>query len=78
MTIIRPSHTYGDQSLIFQLKSSRYPFTLLKRMIDKEPIVIPDDGKSLWTLTYHYDFAEAFLDILGNPQNLWQFLPFNI
>lgn len=68
VTVIRPSHTYGDHSLVFQLKSGKYPFTLLKRMIEQKPIVLPDDGKSLWTLTYNYDFAEAFLDVLGNEK----------
>lgn len=68
VTIIRPSHTYNDQSLIFQLKSSQYPFTILKRMIDQKEIILPDDGTSLWTLTYNYDFAEAFLDMLGNEK----------
>lgn len=68
VTIIRPSHTYNDESLIFQLKSGKYPYTLIKRMLDQKPVIVPDDGKSLWTLTYNYDFAEAFLDILGNEK----------
>jgi nucleoside-diphosphate-sugar epimerase len=68
VTIIRPSHTYDDHGLIFQVKSDKNPFTILKRMIDHKPVIIPDDGKSLWTLTYNYDFAEAFLDILGNDK----------
>ncbi|MGM0495566.1 MAG: NAD-dependent epimerase/dehydratase family protein [Bacillota bacterium] len=66
ITIIRPSHTYNDTLLIFQLIPWDYPYTILKRMLERKPIVLPDNGKSLWTLTYNYDFAEAFLDVLGN------------
>ncbi|MFW5794178.1 MAG: NAD-dependent epimerase/dehydratase family protein [Bacillota bacterium] len=66
VTIIRPSHTYDDTTLVFQLSPWKYPYTILKRMLEKKPIVIPDDGESLWTLTYNYDFAEAFLDVMGN------------
>jgi nucleoside-diphosphate-sugar epimerase len=69
VTIIRPSHTYDDHGLIFQIKSDKNPFTIPQRMIDHKPVIIPDDGKSLWTLTYNYDFAEAFLDILGNEKS---------
>ncbi len=66
VTVIRPSHTYDDTSLIFQLKPGAHPFTMLKRMLERKPIVIPGDGETLWTLTYNWDFAGAFLDILGN------------
>ncbi|MFW5893408.1 MAG: NAD-dependent epimerase/dehydratase family protein [Bacillota bacterium] len=68
VTTIRPSHTYDDTTLVFQLKSGAYPFTLIKRILEREPIVVPDDGKSLWTLTYNWDFAGAFLDTLGNEK----------
>ena len=68
VTIVRPSHTYDDHSLIFQIPNWMYPYTLLKRIIDDQPIVLVGDGKSKWTLTHHLDFAEAFLDLLGNPK----------
>ncbi len=66
VTIIRPSHTYSNKSLIFQLKSGKHPFTLIDRMLNHKPIIIPDDGLSKWTLTYHKDFAKGFVDVLGN------------
>ena len=66
VTIVRPSHTYDDQSLIFQLKPGNHPYTLIDRMLDDQPIVLPDDGKSLWTLTYNKDFAKGFGDVFGN------------
>ncbi|MCF7924507.1 MAG: NAD-dependent epimerase/dehydratase family protein [Candidatus Izimaplasma sp.] len=66
VTIIRPSHTYDETLPIFQLSSWKFPFTILNRIIERKPIVLPDDGESLWTVTYNYDFAEGFLDVLGN------------
>ena len=66
VTIIRPSHTYNEKMLIAQLNSGKHPYTLIKRMLDGKPIIIPDKGLSLWTLTYNADFAHAFVDILGN------------
>ena len=68
VTIIRPSHTYNDHSIIFQVQPWDQPFTLLKQILDDKPIILPDDGKSLWTLTYNQDFSEAFVDLLGNEK----------
>lgn len=67
-TIVRPSHTYDDHSLIFQIPNWMHPYTLLDRMIKDQPIVLIGDGKTKWTLTHHSDFAEAFLDLLGNEK----------
>ena len=67
VTIVRPSHTYDDHALIFQIPNWAYPYTLLHRVINDLPIVLVDNGKSKWTLTHHEDFAEAFVDLLGNP-----------
>ena len=68
VTIIRPSHTYNDHSLIFQLKSSNHPYTLIDRMFKGLPIILPDQGESKWTLTYNKDFAKAFVDVFGNKK----------
>lgn len=68
VTIIRPSHTYNEQSVVSQLNSWPHPYTLIHRMKQNKPVIIADQGQSLWTLTYNKDFAHAFLDILGNPK----------
>ena len=68
VTIVRPSHTYNDQSIVFQVQLWDHPYTLIKRIQDKKPIVIPNDGNTRWTLTHHQDFAQGFLDLLGNEQ----------
>jgi nucleoside-diphosphate-sugar epimerase len=73
VTIIRPSHTYNDEKLVFQLKSGKHPYTLVDRILKNKQIIIPDNGMELWTLTYNKDFAYAFLDILGNPQTYGEY-----
>ncbi|QMS85780.1 NAD-dependent epimerase/dehydratase family protein [Candidatus Xianfuyuplasma coldseepsis] len=73
VTIIRPSHTYNEKMLISQLNSPSHPYTLLDRMYQNKPIIIPDEGMQLWTLTYNMDFAHAFLDVIGNPETYGEY-----
>jgi nucleoside-diphosphate-sugar epimerase len=73
VTIIRPSHTYNDEMLISQLKSRSKPYTMINRMLQKKPIILPDDGGSLWTLTYNKDFASGFVDVLGNKDTYGEY-----
>jgi nucleoside-diphosphate-sugar epimerase len=63
MTIVRPSHTYARNSV--PLIGGR---TALQRMRKGLPVVVHGDGTSLWVLTHHRDFADAFHGLLGNPQ----------
>ena len=49
-----------------QLKPYQSPFTMIYRMLNDQPIILPDLGNSKWTLTSNEDFAHAFVDILGN------------
>ena len=72
VTIIRPSHTFDERSLVFQLKPYQSPFTMISRILNDEPIVIPDQGNSKWTLTSNQDFAYAFVDVLGNEETYHQ------
>lgn len=63
VTIIRPSHTYSYQWLPNPVSSAGY--TLARRMEEKRPIFIHDDGQGLWTLTHARDFAVGFVGICG-------------
>jgi nucleoside-diphosphate-sugar epimerase len=67
VTIVRPSHTYDDRMIVSQLNSHAHPYSLLWRMKQGLPIILPDGGEEWWTLTYNADFAAGFLDLLGNP-----------
>jgi len=64
VTIVRPSHTYGDKMIpsIFD----RGP-TIVDRIRRGREIIIPGDGTNRWTLTHNSDFAKAFTGLLGNP-----------
>jgi nucleoside-diphosphate-sugar epimerase len=60
-TIVRPSHTYDRTLLPFD-----YGYTVVDRMRKGQPVIVPGDGTSLWTLTHHADFAKGFVGLLGN------------
>lgn len=66
VTVIRPSHTYDDKQLMLTVKEWGSEYTLLKRIMDHKPYIIPGDGTSLWTITHNTDFAKAFIHVLGN------------
>lgn len=63
ITIVRPSHTY-DQTLI----PFHGRYTMIDRMRRGQPVIVHGDGTSLWTMTHHTDFAQAFVPLLGNPR----------
>ncbi len=63
VTVVRPSHTYDRTSI-----PTMGGWTDLDRMRRGLPVVVLGDGTSLWTLTHHTDFAQAFVGLLGRPQ----------
>ncbi|MFA7418815.1 MAG: SDR family oxidoreductase [Melioribacteraceae bacterium] len=65
VTIVRPSHTYDETKN--PLKENYLPF---HRMKNNKPIIIHDDGNSLWTLTHTRDFAKGFVGLLGNKNTI--------
>jgi len=64
-TIVRPSHTYDKTKNL--LRTDYLPFY---RMKSEKPIIIHDEGKSLWTLTHTKDFAKGFVGLLGNQKTI--------
>lgn len=70
VTIVRPSHTYGDTAIPAALTSWQHPWSLVERIRKGQPIVIHGDGTSLWTLTHNSDFAKGFVGLLGNAEAL--------
>jgi nucleoside-diphosphate-sugar epimerase len=63
VTIVRPSHTYDEQSI-----PTLGAWTDVARMRAGRPVVIHGDGTSLWTITHADDFAVAFTGLLGHPE----------
>lgn len=68
VTIIRPSHTYGPSQIPFCVGSWQHPWTLVDRMKQGKPVIVPGDGTSLWVLTWNQDFAVGLIGLLGNQK----------
>lgn len=66
VTIIRPSLTYGPTQIPLIYGSWLHPWTLISRMKQGRPVIVPGDGLSLWVLTWNADFAIGLLGLLGN------------
>lgn len=66
VTIVRPSHTYGDRSIPVGLHGSKGSYQVIKRMLEGKPVLVHGDGSALWTMTYNEDFAKGFLGLMGN------------
>ncbi len=68
VTIVRPSHTYGPSQIPTAVGSWQHPWTLIDRIKQGKPIIVPGDGTSLWVLTWNADFAVGLLGLLGNKK----------
>lgn len=66
VTIVRPSHTYDKRRIPLGVHGKNGFWQVVKRMIDGKPVIIQGDGTSLWTLTFHSDFAIGFTGLMGN------------
>lgn len=66
VTIIRPSHTYGQTQIPFGVSSWQHPWTVVDRMHRGQKVIVPGDGTSLWVLTWNADFAKGLVGLLGN------------
>ncbi|MDR0841986.1 MAG: NAD-dependent epimerase/dehydratase family protein [Acidobacteriota bacterium] len=66
VTIVRPSHTYGERSVPLGVHGAGGSWQVLKRMLDGKPVIIHGDGTSLWTMTSNRDFAKGFVGLMGN------------
>ena len=67
VTIVRPSHTYGNRSVPVGDHGDKGSWQVLRRMLDGKPVIIHGDGTSQWTLTHNTDFAKGFIGLMGNP-----------
>ena len=76
VTIIRPSHTYGQGKLPTALSGAKSSWTHLEIMRRGDPVIVHGDGTSLWTLTHSADFAVGFCGLMG--RNMAVGHPFHI
>lgn len=63
ITIVRPSHTYDEQSI-----PTLGRWNDIVRMREGRPVLVHGDGTSLWTVTHADDFAVAFTGLIGHPE----------
>jgi nucleoside-diphosphate-sugar epimerase len=68
VTIVRPSHTYGDTQIVLAVNSWQKSYTALDRMRRGKKIIVPGDGTSLWVITHNSDFAVGLVGLLGHAQ----------
>ncbi|HPJ01276.1 MAG TPA: SDR family oxidoreductase [Candidatus Limiplasma sp.] len=66
ITIVRPSHTYGDTSVPLAVHGREGSYSVIERIRQGKPVIIHGDGSSLWTMTHNTDFAKAFCGLMGN------------
>ena len=66
VTIVRPSHTFGEGGLPFALHGKNGAWGVISRILAEKPVVLPGDGTSLWTVTWSDDFAPGFIGLMGN------------
>lgn len=69
-TIVRPSHTYDGTKPPVCVHGAKGSWQVIKRILGNQPVIIPGDGTSLWTLTHSDDFAKGFVGLMGNPHAL--------
>ncbi len=70
--IVRPSLTYGDTLIPLAMNSWEHSYTIVDRMRQGKPVIVPGDGTSLWVITHNTDFAKGFLGLFGNKQAIGQ------
>ncbi len=67
VTIVRPSHTYGDSALPLAVHGKNGAWQVLDRILREKPVIISGDGTNLWTVTWSDDFADGFIGLMANP-----------
>jgi len=66
ITIVRPSLTYD--TVIPLAIGGWQDYTIIDRMKRGNPVIVPGDGTSLWTITHAADFAKGLVGLLGHQQ----------
>jgi nucleoside-diphosphate-sugar epimerase len=66
VTIMRPSHSYGEGGSI--IRSFGPADTFVDRLRKNKPIVVQGDGNSLWASCHVDDVACGFVAVMGNAK----------
>ena len=68
LTIMRPSHSYGEGSGI--IRSVGGSDTFIDRLRKNKPVLVQGDGNSLWAACHVDDVARGFIGTMGNTRCL--------
>lgn len=66
VTIVRPSHTYGNFDVPLAIHGVNGSFSVIDRIRKGKKVIVHGDGNTFWTLTHNSDFAKAFVGLMGN------------
>ena len=64
-TIVRPSWTYDETKVTVPVNSAKN-YTIIHRLRQGRPVIVPGDGTALWTMTHTTDFARGLVGLLGH------------
>jgi nucleoside-diphosphate-sugar epimerase len=68
VTIMRPSHSYGEGGGV--IRSFGPNGTFVDRLRKGRPLIVPGDGNGLWASCHVDDVARGFLGVFGNDKCL--------
>ena len=66
VTIMRPSHSYGEGGDIIRCFGSNASF--IDRLRTGKPVIIPGDGTNLWASCHVDDVARGFIGVMQNSK----------
>jgi nucleoside-diphosphate-sugar epimerase len=70
VTIMRPSHSYGEGGSLIRSFGPRNSF--VTRLREGQPLIVQGDGNSLWASCHVDDVARGFIAVMGNSKCLGQ------
>ena len=70
-TIVRPSWTYDETRIPVPVNSPQN-YTIVHRLRQGRPVIVPGDGTALWTMTHNTDFAKGLVGLLGHAGAIGQ------
>jgi len=68
VTIMRPSHSYGEGGGI--IRAFGPPDTFVDRLRKGKQVVVPGDGTGMWAACHVDDVATGFIGTFGNPNTI--------
>jgi nucleoside-diphosphate-sugar epimerase len=66
VTILRPSHSYGEGGEVIRAFASSSTF--ITRLREGKPVIMPGDGTGMWAACHVDDVARGFIGTMGNSK----------